>query len=74
MPKAATLSRIGSTVKVNLDKVRDRIPSKLLNQLSDNPRGKILDYKMTDGMGIGFVLQLSDGSTSWFFDDEVKRA
>ena len=74
MPKAASLNRIGSTVKVNLDKVRDRIPVKLLNQLSDDPRGKVVDYKMTDGLGIGVVLKLSDGSTSWFFEDEVKRS
>ena len=74
MPKAAALNRIGSTVKVNLDKVRDRIPVKLLNQLSDDPRGKVVDYKMTDGLGIGVVLKLSDGSTSWFFEDEVKRS
>ena len=74
MPKAAALNRIGSTVKVNLDKVRDRIPVRLLNQLSDDPRGKVVDYKMTDGLGIGVVLKLSDGSTSWFFEDEVKRS
>ena len=73
MPQAAALNRIGSSVKVNLDKVRDRIPSKLLNQLTDNPRGKIVDYKMTDG-GIGVILKLSDGSSSWFFEDEVNRA
>ena len=74
MPKAAALNRIGSTVKVNLEKVRDRIPVKLLNQLSDDPRGQVVDYKMTDGLGIGVVLKLSDGSTSWFFEDEVKRS
>ena len=74
MPKAAALNRIGSIVKVNLDKVRDRIPVRLLNQLSDDPRGKVVDYKMTDGLGIGVVLKLSDGSTSWFFEDEVKRS
>ena len=75
MPQAvAALNRIGSTVRVNLDKVRDRIPSKLVNQLSDNPRGKIVDYKMMDGNGIGVILKFSDGSTSWFFEDEVKRS
>ena len=74
MPQAAALNRIGSTVKINLDKVRDRIPAKLLNQISNNPRGKVVDYKMTDGLGIGVVVKLSDGSTSWFFEEEVNRA
>ncbi len=73
MPQPATLSRIGSTVRVDLEKVRDRIPSALIKQLTGNPRGKIVDYKMTDGQGIGFVLELSDGKTSWFFENEIAR-
>ncbi len=73
MSQAATLNRIGSKVKVNLDNVRDRIPSGLIAKLTNDPRGKVVDYRMTDGDGIGFVLELSDGTTSWFFDDEIKR-
>ena len=72
MPKAATLNKIGSQVRVNLDLVRDRIPGKLSETLANNPRGKIVGYKMTDGIGgIGFVLELSDGTTNWFFSDEI---
>ena len=74
MPQATTLSRIGSKIKVNLETVRDRIPSYLLNQLKVNPRGKVLDYKMTDGTGIGVIVELSDGSKSWFFEDEIAKA
>ena len=72
MGKASTLNRIGSRVKVDLDQVRDRIPSNLLQTLAANPQGKVVDYKMTDGTGIGLVLELSDGTQSWFFDEEVK--
>ena len=71
MPKVSALSRIGSRVKVRLDQVRDRIPSNLLKQLSLNPQGKVIDYKMTDGTGIGLILEFSDGSTSWFFQEEI---
>ncbi len=74
MSKTATLNRIGSNVTVKLDRVRDRIPTPLLDTLSNNPRGRVLDYKMTDGTGIGLVLELSDGSTSWFFADEIIQA
>ena len=28
---------------------------------------------MTDGTGIGFVLELKDGSICWFFDYEIDR-
>ena len=74
MSKAGTLKRIGSSVKVNLDLVRDRIPSTLIQKLANDPRGKVCGYKMTDGTGIGLVLELSDGSTNWFFEEEISRA
>ena len=73
MAKATTLTRIGSNVKVQVDQVRDRIPKDLLKKLKDNPRGRVVDYKMTDGTDIGLVLELSDGSTSWFFNQEIGR-
>ncbi len=73
MAKTKTLSRIGSNVKVEIEQVRDRIPASLLERLRDNPRGKVINYKMTDGTGIGLVLELSDGTTSWFFDEEISR-
>tara|TARA_Y100001968_G_C18738720_1_gene427916 strand:- start:229 stop:447 length:219 start_codon:yes stop_codon:yes gene_type:complete len=71
MPKPASLTRIGSKIKINLERVRDRIPSDLIKQLAEDPRGTVMDYKMTDGMGIGVVLELKDGSKNWFFEDEV---
>ena len=39
--------------------------------LLDDPSGTVIDYKMTDGTGIGLVLKLSDGSFIWFFQDEL---
>ncbi len=74
MAKATTLTRIGSNVRVQVDQVRDRIPGNLLKKLKENPRGKVVDYKMTDGTDIGLVLELSDGSTSWFFNEEIGRS
>ena len=73
MAKATTLTRIGSNVRVKVDQVRDRIPKILLEKLKNNPRGKVVDYKMTDGTDIGLVLELSDGTTSWFFNQEITR-
>ena len=71
MVKLASLTRIGSKIKINIERVRDRIPSDLIKQLSEDPRGTVMDYKMTDGRGIGLVLKLKDGSQNWFFEDEV---
>ncbi len=72
MPKTATLTRIGSRIKINLEQVRDRIPPNLIKKLEEDPRGTVLDYKMTDGTGIGVVIKLSDGTKKWFFEDEIK--
>ena len=71
MAKPASLTRIGSKIKINIERVRDRIPSDLIQQLSEDPRGTIIDYKMTDGGGIGVVIKMNNGSKHWFFEDEV---
>ena len=72
MAKPTSLSRIGSKIKINIERVRDRIPSDLIDQLSQDPRGTVIDYKMTDGRGgIGVVLKINDGSKQWFFEDEI---
>tara|TARA_Y100001968_G_scaffold83898_1_gene74953 strand:- start:1281 stop:1508 length:228 start_codon:yes stop_codon:yes gene_type:complete len=75
MPQPATLTRIGSTIKVNLDRVRDRIPQNLITQIEKDPRGTVKDYKMTDGIGgIGVVIEFKDGQKHWFFEDEIKKS
>ena len=74
MPQTVNLTKIGSRVKIDLEKVKDRISGSLIDKLSTDPRATVSDYKMTDGGDIGVVLELSDGKTSWFFGNEVVRA
>ena len=74
MKTAATVLEIGSKVKVDLSKVKDRIPRKLIILLAKEPHGTIMDYKMTDGTGIGLVLKLCDDSISWFFAEELEMS
>ncbi len=74
MYQAATTFKIGSRLKVELDRVRERIPSRLQEQIKADPRGTLVKFKMTDGQGIGVVLELSNGSTCWFFENEISRA
>ncbi len=71
MAKVEALTRIGSKIKINLDQVRDRISENLIQEISQDPRGTVMDYKMTDGSGIGVVLKLSNGTKNWFFEDEI---
>ncbi len=74
MPQSVNLTRIGSKIKINLDRVKDRIPGNLVQKLTKDPRGTVLDYKMTDGGGVGVIVQLNDGSKNWFFEDELGRS
>ena len=60
---------IGSKVRVT--RVRDLIPAGLVAALKADPTGTVTGFRMTDGTGVGVVLELADGSTSWFFDDEI---
>ncbi|MFZ9752481.1 MAG: DUF2862 domain-containing protein [Cyanobium sp.] len=63
---------IGS--KVRITRVRDRIPADLVAALKANPTGTVTDYRLTDGKGIGVVVTLANGSSTWFFDDEITPA
>ena len=74
MTQTQRLPSIGDRVLVDPRKVRDSIPDNLSIQLINDQVGTVLDYKMTDGQGIGVILELSDGTSSWFFEDEVTRA
>ncbi len=59
---------------MNLDKVQDRISRDLIQKISADPRATVMDYKMTDGGGVGVVVRLADGSKNWFFENEIGRA
>ncbi|MFM7268312.1 MAG: DUF2862 domain-containing protein [Cyanobium sp.] len=63
---------IGS--KVRVIRVRDRIPADLVSALKADPTGVVKDFRLTDGKGVGVVVQLAGGATSWFFDDEITPA
>ena len=63
---------LGDNVMVNLDMVRDRVPSNLLELLKVHPYGIVMDYKMTDGNGVGLILRLNNGEFAWFFAEELQ--
>jgi hypothetical protein len=63
---------IGSKVRVT--RVRDRIPADLVAALKSDPTGTVKDFRLTDGKGVGVVVELASGATSWFFDDEITPA
>ena len=73
MANTKLLPKIGSKVKINFEKVKDRLPTKLIEQISSNPKAVIVGYKMTDGRSIGLILKFDSGQENWFFPEEIER-
>ena len=64
-------AKIGDSVQVNLELSKDRLTKKIIDAINISSVGEISDFRITDGKGIGVVLQLSNGSEQWFFEDEI---
>ena len=64
-------TKIGNSVQVNLELSKDRLTKEIIDAINVSSVGKISDFRITDGKGIGVVLQLSNGKKQWFFEDEI---
>ena len=62
---------IGTSVQVNLKLSKDRLSKETIDAINVSSIGKISDFRITDGKGIGVVLKLSNGKEQWFFEDEI---
>ena len=71
MSQAASIT-VGS--KIRITRVRDRIPQSLVELLKTDASGTVTDFRTVDGKGISVVVELSNGSTCWFFEDEIAAA
>ena len=63
--------KIGNSVQVNLELSKDRLTKETIDAINVSSLGRISDFRITDGKGIGLVLQLSNGKEQWFFEDEI---
>ena len=63
--------KIGNYVQVSLELSSDRLAKETIDAINISSLGKISDFRITDGKGIGVVLQLSNGKEQWFFEDEI---
>ena len=63
--------KIGNSVQVNLELSKDRLNKETIEAINASSLGKVSDFRITDGKGIGVVLQLSNGQEQWFFEDEI---
>ena len=64
---------IGVKIKVDKSKIENLLPDKLLDDLPQMINGEIVDYKMTDGMGIGYVLITENNQKLWIFNSELNE-
>ena len=66
------LVKIGSSVKINVNLSKDRLTSKTLKSINDSTSIKVKDFRLTDGKGIGVVVEFSNGEEEWFFENEIE--
>ena len=65
-------AKIGNSAQVNLGLSKDRFTKEIIDAINISSIGKICDFRITDGKGIGVVLQLSNGKEQWFFENEIE--
>ena len=63
--------KIGNSVQVNLELSKDRLTKETIDAINVSSLAKISNFRITDGKGIGVVLQLSNGKEQWFFEEEI---
>ena len=64
-------AKIGNSVQINLELSKDRFTKEIVDAINVSSVAKISDFRITDGKGIGVILQLSNGKEQWFFEDEI---
>ena len=64
-------AKIGNSVQINLELSKDRLTKEAIDAINFSSVAKISDFRITDGKGIGVILQLSNGKEQWFFEDEI---
>ena len=66
------MPQIGDTVEICIEKVVDRLPKEVRESIQKENFGKIIDFKLTDGGGVGVILELPNKQRYWFFESEIK--
>ena len=64
-------AKIGNYVQINIGLTKDRLNKEVIDAINISSVAKINDFRITDGKGIGVILQLSNGKEQWFFEDEI---
>ena len=71
--KINPLIPVGSVIKIEKAKIENVLPKKILEDLPQMINAEVIDYKMTDGMDIGYVLMTENNIKIWIFDNELNE-
>ena len=71
--KINPLIPVGSRIIVEKSKIENVLPKKILDDLPQMINGEVIDYKMTDGMDIGYVLMTDNNIKIWIFNSELNE-
>ncbi len=71
--KISPLIPIGARIKVDKSKIENLLAEKILDDLPQTINGEVLDYKMNDGMDIGYVLMTDNNLKIWIFNRELNE-
>ena len=66
------LVKIGSSVNINVNLSKDRLTTKTINAIKESSSIKVKDFRLTDGKGVGVIVELSNGEEEWFFENEIE--
>ena len=69
--EAIPLIPVGAKIKVDKSKIKNVLPKEILEDLPKMISGEVIDYKMTDGRGIGYVLMTENNLKIWIFNNEL---
>ena len=62
-----------TSISIERGLIKDTVPQEILDTIIKQPNAKFIDYKMTDGNGIGMIVELENGIKTWFFEDEIHK-
>tara|TARA_B100000214_G_scaffold232442_1_gene169605 strand:- start:264 stop:662 length:399 start_codon:yes stop_codon:yes gene_type:complete len=71
--KINPLIPVGSVIKIEKAKIENVLPKKILEDLPQMINAEVIDYKMTDGMDIGYVLMTENNIKIWIFNNELNE-
>ena len=71
--KINPLIPVGAVIKIEKAKIENVLPKKILDDLPQMINGEVIDYKMTDGMDIGYVLITDSNLKIWIFNHELNE-